>query len=91
MRTSLAFKIVSWAPSIASTLVLVGLGAIPIQIDSIGGLLAGRRRRLPDDGRDRRGDRARSANFPTTRVRYIPTLDAVALDASGRLPAALEA
>jgi len=71
--------------------VLVGLGAIPIQIDSIGGLHANRRRRLRDDGRDRRGDRARSANFLTTGVRYISTLEAMPVDASSRLASAFEA
>ena len=69
---------------------LVALGAIPIQIDSIGRLHTGCRRRLCDERRTRRVDRARKGNFSTTGVRYI-LLAAVTAHARGGLPSALEA
>jgi hypothetical protein len=71
-------------------LVLVASGAIPIHIESIGGLHAGCRRRVHDDARRRRVDRARKAHFSTTGVRYILTA-AVLAHARGGLPASPEA
>src|SRR5260370_37603988 len=72
-RDSRAFKIVSWLPVIAITLVSRGPGEMPIDRLLIGCLLA-RGHRLLDGERDRAlGDRRREGNFLATRVRHYLT------------------
>ncbi|MBK6519743.1 MAG: hypothetical protein IPG04_37815 [Polyangiaceae bacterium] len=67
---SWAFSIVSPGPAIATTRVVSEPGAIPIQIESIGDLLAWRLDRHGDGGALRGGDDRREGNFSATYVRF---------------------
>ena len=84
--------IVSPGPSIAITRVVKEPGAMPIQIDSIGLLLA-RRRRRHKDGCGLRGRNLRCrGNFSATRVRFdLPPIGSPPARASSGLAPALVA